>query len=279
MAAERERDEREAEARPEIPPPPDERPPSSFLLLGVNLLILAAAIFWVFWRLGQSEPGAPGAEAGVPGAGSESEPPPLLGTGPGGEVPEPTVPPKQTDLVPRDFRPRVAAQAAADAAAGRESAPRTYDAETLARMESTRDALARLGVQAEVLRSVQGAYPSSAQPDFGANRGVEALVLALEQAGRLEPGLLETGDTDGDGRCELLDPWGRPLVYFSNDDYPTSQGWGADPESSTPAAALIGDDGRRVWHAAARFQLWSLGPDGENDLGQGDDVTSWLLRR
>ena len=80
-------------------------------------------------------------------------------------------------------------------------------------------------------------------------------------------------DTDGDGRQELVDPWGTPWIYFHNTAY-----------TRGPAYYRIG--GRRVQVAPARrdnvypnlttYQLWACGPDKTNQSGGGDDVGNVL---
>jgi general secretion pathway protein G len=49
---------------------------------------------------------------------------------------------------------------------------------------------------------------------------------------------------------ELMDPWGRPYQYESVN--------GGAPE-----------------HRTKSFDLWSLGPDGTDDGGTGDDIYNW----
>jgi len=152
------------------------------------------------------------------------------------------------------------------------SAP--LDDETRKRITGTQRRIGEVGKLLEVLSNKVGGYPTSARA-FGDHRGIEALHVALVTHDRGDG--LNVGDADGDGRLEILDDWGRPLVYFSNDDYGTYQTWtsgGARWTLLTSAHSRFRD----VPHAAARFQLWSAGPNGRNELGSGDDITSWVLR-
>lgn len=54
---------------------------------------------------------------------------------------------------------------------------------------------------------------------------------------------------------EVLDPWGRPLVYVNNTDRSAPKEWTPVRKSS--------------------FDLYSFGPDGKDDKGKGDDLTNW----
>ncbi len=147
------------------------------------------------------------------------------------------------------------------------------DAPTRAMVEATRLALVRIAERVEALRGAAGAYPTSNVPANGRNRGIEALVAALRAAGRLDDlGVLRLGDTDGDGREELVDPWGSPLVYFSADDYGTSQEWGAEGGGAATARRA----GAQGFAEAGRFQLFSAGPS--RRLGRADAVLSWKPR-
>ncbi len=88
-----------------------------------------------------------------------------------------------------------------------------------------------------------GAYPQS---------GIDNLVKALQE----DPGNVDWGgpymefkqDELKDGK--LLDPWGNPYVYLSVN--------GGAPQ-----------------HRLHSFDLWSLGPNGVDDSGAGDDIYNW----
>ncbi len=262
----------EAKTEPVAPPvyqppvyvatPPRERPAGFYLLLGVNVLILGAVIAWVFYRSGQLQPAASAASA---------------------RADEPTPPVGKGTVTPPD---RGAAKLPGDGAAGKEGAKPAepaapqYDAATLEKIESTRNGISKVGVQVEVLRAVRGAYPTSNVAAFGRNRGIEALHQALVDAGRFKQDELKqvsTGDTDADGRKEILDPWGNPFLYFSNDDYASKQGWGKEAPAAEDAGAAKGGT-QEGFRARSRFQLWSAGPNGKNEGGEKDDIVSWEIR-
>ena len=73
---------------------------------------------------------------------------------------------------------------------------------------------------------------------------------------------------------EIVDPWGNPYVYIHNNDYERT-------------FVMLTDGGKRftvtgassektgTFHAPTTYQLWSFGPDGEDNGGEGDDITSW----
>ncbi len=80
---------------------------------------------------------------------------------------------------------------------------------------------------------------------------------------------------------EIVDAWGNPLVYINilelrqgrvNQSVSLANG------TTVPLDATAAQDALR--HPAtgqfpSEYALWSLGPDGINDYGRGDDITSW----
>lgn len=73
-----------------------------------------------------------------------------------------------------------------------------------------------------------------------------------------EPDVL--GDPNEWKPMVFLDPWGRPFHYVE---------W----ESLPPAERKLGD--RLVAGETQRYAIWSNGPNGENEWGEGDDIASW----
>jgi len=75
---------------------------------------------------------------------------------------------------------------------------------------------------------------------------------------------------------EYVDLWGNPFVYIHNRDY-----------DSKKTVYYVDRDGTRVPVKAARsvklgtfqspngYQIWSFGPNGKNENGEGDDIASW----
>ena len=240
----------------------------AYLLLALNFTILAITIAWIVHRYdsGLLAGGGDSAAGGDPGGATRSaaEPPPPL-------------PPQDRAFAPRG-KPgdRETGDASTRPVPPRIQRPRPrLDASTAAQSVALDAAIRALGPPLEVIRAVRGSYPGSRGAKDDANRGIEAVVVALRERGILDRAGLALGDTDRDGRDELLDPWGHALVYFSADDYES-------PQDVTGVGALLARErwvrGTRRWCAEARFQLFSVGPDGADDYGGNDDVTSWVLR-
>lgn len=272
-------------AEPRDAPPEEGRGSTSPLLLALNIVILAVVIGWVIHRAKSG--------TGQPVAGAD----PLVGTsamltpngGAGGNA--------ITNMTP--VAPGSGLSPFVDddpmGGAGSRGAPRAADAvtstikngrrvlatrprldeATTAQMDSLAQAMSTLGPSVEVIRAVGGSYPPSGNNSYGTNRGIEALTEVLANRGVLDQSGLATGDTDGDGRKELLDPWGHALVYFSHDDYASSQdvsGVGAVQSRERWVDDLRSSQGEQ------RYQLFSFGPNGKDDFGGYDDVTSWVTR-
>jgi prepilin-type N-terminal cleavage/methylation domain-containing protein len=77
-----------------------------------------------------------------------------------------------------------------------------------------------------------------------------------------------------DDLLEHVDFWGNPYVYIHSRDYGTSFRYSSrDGEPFTAQAGLNPATG--LHFAPTTFQLWSLGVDGINQNGGGDDIVSW----
>lgn len=81
--------------------------------------------------------------------------------------------------------------------------------------------------------------------DLGAYPAHGRLGACLKQAGPKKLAYFEFRDRDLDADGNVLDPWGRPLRYSDQ------------PRGKSPLA------------------LWSVGPDGIDQDGEGDDVCNW----
>ena len=86
----------------------------------------------------------------------------------------------------------------------------------------------------------------------------------------------------GSGALCFLDPWGNPYVYVEWASVPQpikDSIAGTDttgPVSFSPNFG--GTGGSAVYlhpHDPSKFDIYSFGPNGVNEGGQGDDVTSW----
>ena len=76
---------------------------------------------------------------------------------------------------------------------------------------------------------------------------------------------------------EYTDRWGTPYIYFHNRDYGKTRSYTIKGRP-TPVTAARDDAGRPL--AFTEYQLWSCGPDqeddsGENDRDDRDDINSW----
>jgi prepilin-type N-terminal cleavage/methylation domain-containing protein len=146
-----------------------------------------------------------------------------------------------------------------------------------------------------------GDYPPSnpklcGLPSNGVNDGIECLVRCLSTKKKKGPYYEFPEDqlknTDGDrvlsgnptdsyitsrDLFELVDAFGNPFVYIHNADYDSAQkvqlGEESNGETITVKAVKSAKTGQ--FHGVRSFQLWSLGPNGQNDDGGGDDVVSW----
>ena len=74
---------------------------------------------------------------------------------------------------------------------------------------------------------------------------------------------------------EMSDVWGNPYVYFHNADYAKPKKFGRynflHQEDCAPAKSKK----TGAFCSPTTFQLWSVGPDGVNQNGDGDDVAGW----
>lgn len=79
------------------------------------------------------------------------------------------------------------------------------------------------------------------------------------------------------GNAELLeyvDLWGQPFVYIHSRDY------GKKFKYQMEDGTLFDVEARKnpttgTYFAPSKYQLWSIGPDGLNQNGEGDDIVSW----
>lgn len=271
----------------DVPPERDEKGSSGLLLVAVNFVILAVAIWWVVYKV-KSGPAQPEGVAGTR-TGTVAD----TGTGPNtGVAPlEPISPSSTFDPNDERLRPRSPEGIGPGIPGGlpgenRTAAPGTRDREgrrvlkpkpLLAAVENARSltlksAIDKLGPSLEVYKAVAKDYPSSKRADYGANRGIELLVEEMQNRRALDPAVFSMADTDGDGRMELIDPWGNALVYFSNDDYAGTQTLSG---GATIAARERWVEDTPAWQGQEQYQLFSLGANGADDFGGYDDINSW----
>lgn len=77
-----------------------------------------------------------------------------------------------------------------------------------------------------------------------------------------------------DQLLEYVDLWGNPFVYLLSSDY------GKKLKCQAPGGEVFEVEAQKnpatgTYCAPTTYQLWSLGPDGVNENGSGDDIVSW----
>lgn len=95
-------------------------------------------------------------------------------------------------------------------------------------------------------------------------KGVDTKVLAKEiDPVRQTPPLLE-----------YVDLWGNPYIYIHSRDYGKKFKYQND-EGTVFEAEARKNTVTGTYYAPTTFQLWSVGRDGTNQNGEGDDIVSW----
>ena len=162
-----------------------------------------------------------------------------------------------------------------------------------------------LAARIRSFRSAWGDFPPTSLADVGVrgntlnagNESLFAFLLTRKHGGPFADDLPEDRwvNTDGDALTaaqrkivraqidwirgndallEHVDFWGNPYVYIRASDYATSFRYST--QFGDPFTAQAGKNGATgTYFAPTTFQLWSLGPDGINQNGGGDDIVSW----
>lgn len=130
-----------------------------------------------------------------------------------------------------------------------------------------------------------GDYPPSSprrSKDKGVNDGIESLVKCLMTTEKNGPYLQfndkQLYDSDSDGAYEVIDGWGRPLIYLHNKDYAKGQKVSILDENLTAKTIDVKgtkSDKTSQYYSLSSFQIWSCGLDGLSNGGKDDDVNSW----
>lgn len=125
--------------------------------------------------------------------------------------------------------------------------PAGMQAWSRAYIKKAESAIAALEVAINMYKTDIGYYPESG----GVWADSALLVTALTQYSGGSPGnwhgpYMSFKLDELDGSNNFLDPWGNPYRY-------------REPGSNNPAS----------------YDLYSYGPDGENDNGSDDDITNW----
>ena len=134
------------------------------------------------------------------------------------------------------------------------------------------------------------------------NEGIEALILAVQSRKKGGPyhdefkaDRLENRDADRmapkefadlkksldlaigtDALFEYVDLWTNPFVYLHNRDYATKAKIEyTDRDGGSVSVQASKSQKLGTYQSATSFQIWSFGPNGVNENGEGDDITSW----
>ncbi len=180
--------------------------------------------------------------------------------------------------------------------------PMLRRARVRAKINSAKQEIQRLSLTLEAHQFDFGDYPPTDLESFyevsgnGINSGIESLVGHLATRNKGGPYFifkeehLDNQDGDrlenkelfkdlnwifGDAQLrEYLDPWGNPYVYFHNRDYGSSFTVYQRDRKKTLAGAQFSEK-TASYHSLTTFQIWSVGPNGKNENGEGDDLGSW----
>ncbi|RME88699.1 MAG: type II secretion system protein [Planctomycetota bacterium] len=170
-----------------------------------------------------------------------------------------------------------------------------------AKIRATKTLLKQLELALSNYQSDFGTYPPSSLKDIGVtienskNQGIESLVACLftqqkngpyfkdYDSKRLTnydkdkmPNFNDNLNKSGEA-LEYTDSWKEVLVYIHGRDYQDYQrvadymGKKSYGFSIKPAM----DPKTKNFFNPTTFQLWSVGPNGKNENGRGDDVTAW----
>lgn len=74
---------------------------------------------------------------------------------------------------------------------------------------------------------------------------------------------------------EYCDLWGNPFVYIHHRDYSLKNKQIVQTIDGVSSAVASKSKKTGTFYKPSTFQIWSFGPDGVNDNGKGDDITSW----
>ena len=148
-----------------------------------------------------------------------------------------------------------------------------------------------------------GDYPPSSLNDIlsapavdGVNSGIESIVACLCTTLGGGPFLRDWQEqkfcnTDGDGAGsnltnwwfgdtqlrEIADPWKSPYIYFNARDYDAPEPYGSYITADGTGIQCVPafNNNTSAFYAPMTFQIWSIGPNEEDNGGADDDVNSW----
>jgi prepilin-type N-terminal cleavage/methylation domain-containing protein len=150
-----------------------------------------------------------------------------------------------------------------------------------AQKESAR--IEEMRAQLEIFRAAIDMYQghfADFPPSLGTgdNAGIEVMLACLRTTQGDGPFILERristwlADTDGDGKQELVDPWGNPWIYFHHLEYDVPDVYYILNGNRVLMQATKAKDSHKN-HTS--YQLWACGPNKTNQSGKGDDVANY----
>lgn len=166
---------------------------------------------------------------------------------------------------------------------------------------ATVTAIKKLEQSASTYKEAWGEYPPTLLDEIGvrggsaANQGIETLLLCLtSERGRagwapMQIDEQECVNADNDRLVdnvtksttagnkllyEVKDGWNHPLIYVRADRYAESF-TATDDLGAAFAVTAHRDAGFGGYTRKDSFQIWSIGADGQNENGDGDDVGNW----
>ncbi|OHB76919.1 MAG: hypothetical protein A2Z34_01045 [Planctomycetes bacterium RBG_16_59_8] len=169
------------------------------------------------------------------------------------------------------------------------------------RITSTRTMIEQLNASVGRYETIYRDFPPTslrrrgiAMPN-GVNTGIESLLVCLMSKEKGGPYYtpseesLSNHDKDrlaktppdwyfGDADLrEICDMWGQPFVYFHFRDYEKPENDIANYTFGEQSAVCKPQKSEKtkMHHRPGKFQIWSIGPNGENENGGGDDIPNW----
>jgi len=113
------------------------------------------------------------------------------------------------------------------------------------------------------------------QPSSGANNGS---TIAPEDFDKLNDAAFQAANVPGTGAQQaftLLDPWGNPYVYVEWASVPQNTKDAATQNITSNTGVTGGETHALRPHDPSKFDIYSFGPNGINEGGEGDDIASW----
>lgn len=176
--------------------------------------------------------------------------------------------------------------------------PQLFKSGEAGEVADTTTRISALGLAIKTYETKWGDYPPSrlkylkVDAPNDVNEGSEALVVALSTTKKAGPYMewqedyLENNDGDKlskpvpdsflqkEDLFEVVDFWGNPIVYIHCRDYGKRFKY-VDNEGVSHTVTAQKSKKLGTWYNANSYQMWSFGPDRENDDGADDDICNF----